>query len=115
MDVVQFSSSPKGHRGQRGFTLIEIMVVVVILGILAAMVVPKVLDRPDQARATAARQDISGLMQALKLYRLDQGRYPSQAQGLKVLASALPMPRRATGARTWSACPTTPGASPTST
>ncbi|PXC02711.1 type II secretion system protein GspG, partial [Pseudomonas aeruginosa] len=86
MDVVQFSSSPKGHRGQRGFTLIEIMVVVVILGILAAMVVPKVLDRPDQARATAARQDISGLMQALKLYRLDQGRYPSQAQGLKVLA-----------------------------
>ena len=62
------------------------MVVVVILGILAAMVVPKVLDRPDQARATAARQDISGLMQALKLYRLDQGRYPSQARGLKVLA-----------------------------
>lgn len=70
---------------QRGFTLIEIMVVVVILGILAAMVVPKVLDRPDQARATAARQDIAGLMQALKLYRLDNGSYPSAAQGLKVL------------------------------
>lgn len=78
MDGVRLAS-------QRGFTLIEIMVVVVILGILAAMVVPKVLDRPDQARATAARQDIAGLMQALKLYRLDQGRYPSQAQGLKVL------------------------------
>ena len=72
-------------RRQRGFTLIEIMVVVVILGILAAMVVPKVLDRPDQARATAARQDIAGLMQALKLYRLDNGSYPSAAQGLKVL------------------------------
>ncbi len=83
MDVVQFSSSPKGHRGQRGFTLIEIMVVVVILGILAAMVVPKVLDCPDQARATAARQDISGLMQALKLYRLDQGRYPEPGAGLE--------------------------------
>ncbi|WP_236180179.1 type II secretion system major pseudopilin GspG [Pseudomonas mosselii] len=70
---------------QQGFTLIEIMVVVVILGILAAMVVPKVLDRPDQARATAARQDIGGLMQALKLYRLDNGAYPNQNQGLKVL------------------------------
>ncbi|MGE7991492.1 type II secretion system major pseudopilin GspG [Pseudomonas sp. NPDC089554] len=72
-------------RRQRGFTLIEIMVVVVILGILAAMVVPKVLDRPDQARATAARQDIAGLMQALKLYRLDHGSYPTQNDGLKVL------------------------------
>ena len=61
------------------------MVVVVILGILAAMVVPKVLDRPDQARATAAKQDIGGLMQALKLYRLDHGTYPSMNQGLKVL------------------------------
>ncbi|NIE73433.1 type II secretion system protein GspG [Pantoea sp. Tr-811] len=71
---------------EQGFTLIEIMVVVVILGILAAMVVPKVLDRPDQARATAARQDIAGLMQALKLYRLDNGSYPNQNQGLKVLA-----------------------------
>lgn len=74
-----------GKQGQKGFTLIEIMVVVVILGILAAIVVPKVLDRPDQARATAARQDIAGLMQALKLYRLDHGTYPSLAQGLKIL------------------------------
>jgi general secretion pathway protein G len=74
-----------GKQGQKGFTLIEIMVVVVILGILAAIVVPKVLDRPDQARATAARQDIAGLMQALKLYRLDHGTYPSLTQGLKVL------------------------------
>ena len=65
MDIAHFTSTPRGARGQRGFTLIEIMVVVVILGILAAMVVPKVLDRPDQARATAARQDIGGLLLAL--------------------------------------------------
>lgn len=70
---------------QTGFTLIEIMVVVVILGILAALVVPRVLDRPDQARAVAARQDISGIMQALKLYRLDNGRYPTTEQGLRAL------------------------------
>lgn len=70
---------------QTGFTLIEIMVVVVILGILAALVVPRVLDRPDQARAVAARQDIAGIMQALKLYRLDNGRYPSAEQGLRAL------------------------------
>lgn len=72
-------------RRQTGFTLIEIMVVVVILGILAALVVPRVLDRPDQARAVAARQDISGIMQALKLYRLDNGRYPTTEQGLRAL------------------------------
>ncbi|MBV7482802.1 type II secretion system major pseudopilin GspG [Bordetella sp. BOR01] len=80
---------------QQGFTLIEIMVVIVIMGILAALVVPRVLDRPDQARRVAARQDISGLMQALKLYRLDSGRYPSTAQGLKALVE------RPEGARNW--------------
>lgn len=107
MEIAPLTSPLPGPRGQRGFTLIEIMVVVVILGILAAMVVPKVLDRPDQARATAAKQDIGGLMQALKLYRLDHGSYPSMNQGLKV---ARPTPRTATGAPTWSACPTTRGA-----
>ncbi|MEE4677334.1 type II secretion system major pseudopilin GspG [Pseudomonas alliivorans] len=85
MEVARIKQRPAGRRAQAGFTLIEIMVVVVILGILAAIVVPKVLDRPDQARATAARQDIGGLMQALNLYRLDNGRYPNQNQGLKVL------------------------------
>ncbi|WP_347565325.1 type II secretion system major pseudopilin GspG [Bordetella petrii] len=80
---------------QQGFTLIEIMVVIVIMGILAALVVPRVLDRPDQARRVAARQDISGLMQALKLYRLDNGRYPSAAQGLQALV------QRPDGARNW--------------
>ena len=83
-------------RGQRGFTLIEIMVVVVILGILAALIVPKVMGRPDEARVTAARQDISTLMQALKLYRLDNQRYPTTDQGLLALVqkpTTQPVPR----------------------
>ena len=72
-------------RQQRGFTLIEIMVVVVILGILAALVVPKVMSRPDEARIVAAKQDIQALAQALKLYRLDNQRYPTSEQGLQAL------------------------------
>ena len=60
---------------QRGFTLIEIMVVVVIMGILAALVVPKLIGRTDDARVTAARQDIATIMQGLKLYKLDNQRY----------------------------------------
>lgn len=76
---------PKNRPHQTGFTLIEVMVVVVILGILAALVVPKVMSRPDEARVAAARQDIGGLLQALKLYRLDNRRYPSTEQGLQAL------------------------------
>lgn len=72
---------------QRGFSLIEIMVVVVIMGVLAALVVPNVMDRPDQARVVAAKQDIGAIMQALKLYRLDHGRYPSNEQGLNALVA----------------------------
>jgi len=72
---------------QRGFTLIEIMVVVVIMGILAALVVPKLMGRTDDARITAARQDIATLMQALKLYRLDNQRYPTTEQGLQALVA----------------------------
>src|SRR5450759_1320738 len=70
-----------------GFTLIEVMVVVVILGILAALSVPKIMNRPDDARVIAARQDISALMQALKLYRLDNQIYPSTDQGLQALVA----------------------------
>ena len=70
---------------RRGFTLLEVMVVVVILGILAALVVPKILSRPDDARVIAAKQDIASLMEALKLYRLDNQRYPSTEQGLQAL------------------------------
>ena len=72
---------------QRGFTLLEVMVVVVILGILAALVVPKIISRPDEARAIAAKQDIASLMQALKLYRLDNQRYPTTEQGLQALVA----------------------------
>jgi general secretion pathway protein G len=72
---------------QRGFTLIEIMVVVVIMGILAALVVPKLMGRTDDARITAARQDIATLVQALKLYKLDNQRYPTTQQGLQSLIS----------------------------
>ena len=70
---------------QRGFTLIEIMVVVVIMGILAALVVPKLMGRADDARIAAAKQDISTMMQALKLYKLDNQRYPTTEQGLTAL------------------------------
>ena len=70
---------------QSGFTLIEIMVVVVILGILAAIVVPKVMDRPDAARVTKAKQDIRALESALNLYKLDNFNYPSTDQGLEAL------------------------------
>ncbi|MGE5524067.1 MAG: type II secretion system major pseudopilin GspG [Rhodospirillaceae bacterium] len=72
---------------QAGFTLIELMVVVAILGILAALVVPKIMSRPDEARVVAARQDIATLAQALKLYRLDNRRYPTTEQGLQALVS----------------------------
>jgi general secretion pathway protein G len=72
---------------QSGFTLIEVMVVVVILGILAAIVVPRVMDRPDTARITKARQDIRALESALNLYKLDNFVYPNTDQGLEALVS----------------------------
>jgi len=77
--------APRTRDRSRGFTLIEIMVVIVILGVLAALVVPRVLDRPDEARAVAAKSDIASIMQALKLYRLDNQRYPTSEQGLNAL------------------------------
>jgi general secretion pathway protein G len=72
---------------QAGFTLIELMVVLVIIGVLAALIVPNVLDRADDARVTAARTDVNNIMQALKLYKLDNQRYPSSEQGLQALVA----------------------------
>lgn len=70
-----------------GFTLIEILVVVVIVGILGAIIVPNLLGRPDQARITAAQSDIRALANALDIYRLDNFQYPSTDQGIEALAS----------------------------
>ena len=81
---------------QRGFSLIEIMVVVVILGILASIVVPKIISRPDEARTVKAKQDVLSIENALDLYKLDNGVYPSTDQGLAALVespSSNPVPR----------------------
>lgn len=79
---------PKPSRALRpaaGFTLIEVMVVVIILGVLAAIAVPRIMDRPDEARVTKAQHDIRALSSALNLYRLDNYRYPTTDQGLEAL------------------------------
>ncbi len=82
-------------RKQKGFTLIELMVVVVILAILAAFVVPMVMDRPDEARTVKAKQDIASISSALNLYKLDNYHYPTTDQGLEALVkkpTAEPVP-----------------------
>ncbi len=91
--IITKTSSTNGYRQCKrdcnwlacGFTLIELMVVLVIIGVLAALIVPNVLDRADDARVEAARVDVNNLMQALKLYRLDNQRYPTAEQGLQAL------------------------------
>jgi general secretion pathway protein G len=84
------------RRGGRGFTLIELMVVIVILGILAGLIIPRIMGRPDEARQTKARIMIEGIETAMKLYRLDNGFYPTTEQGLRALVEAStiqPVPR----------------------
>jgi general secretion pathway protein G len=83
-------------RRVRGFTLIEILVVIVIIGILATLLVPKLMSRPDEARVVAAKSDIQTILQALKIYRLDNGRYPTTEQGLQALVkkpTTTPLPK----------------------
>ncbi len=88
---------PTSPKPVTGFTLLEVMFVVVILGILGALIIPNFIGRPDEARVTAARIDIQQIANALELYRLDNGYYPSTEQGLQALVSkpsGYPEPRR---------------------
>ena len=90
------SALSRSRQRGAGFTLIELMVVLVIIGVLGALIVPNLLDRTDDARATAARTDVNNIVQALKLYKLDNLRYPTAGQGLQALIarpSAPPEPR----------------------
>ena len=75
------------RRKARGFTLLELMVVIVIIGVLAALIAPNIISRVAQAKITAAQADISTLMNQLKTYKLDNGRYPSTDQGLQALVA----------------------------
>jgi general secretion pathway protein G len=75
------------NRSQLGFTLIEVMVVIAIIGIMATLIVPQIMSKPDEARVIAAKLDINSIVQALKLYRLDNGRYPTTEQGLSALVA----------------------------
>ena len=104
-----------GHKRQGGFTLIEILVVVVIVGILGAIIVPNLLGRPDQARITAAESDVRSIAVALDLYRLDNFVYPSTEQGLEALVrkpAGFPEPKNYSPDAYMKSLPTDPWGSP---
>jgi general secretion pathway protein G len=79
--------TPRVPRGHGGFTLLEVLVVVAILAILAAIITPKIMKRPEEARRTKAILDINAIETALNMYRLDNGNYPSTEQGLDALVT----------------------------
>lgn len=81
------NAQARSRAGEAGFSLLELMVVVVILSILALVIVPRVIDRPDQARVARARTDIASIANAVNLYRLDNFRYPTTEQGLQALVT----------------------------
>lgn len=82
------TAETRNYRGDEGFSLLELMVVVVIMSILALVIVPRIIDRPDQARIARVQSDLATLQNAIKLYRLDNLRYPTTEQGLQALVSA---------------------------
>ena len=118
MNPVKLKAPMKPNASSRrttGFTLIEILVVVVIIGILGAVIVPNLLSRPDQARITAAQQDLRALGSALDMYRLDNFQYPSTDQGLDALVSqpsGFPEPKNWNPDGYIKALPTDPWGSP---
>jgi len=82
------TSKPEKIKKQQGFTLIELMVVIVILGILAGLIVPRIMGRPEEAKQLKAKLQIESLETSLKLYKLDNGTYPTTDQGLQALVEA---------------------------
>jgi general secretion pathway protein G len=92
-----FEMEPPRRQGEKGFTLIELMIVVVILGILATLLIPRIMERPEEARMMKARVDIKTIESALKLYKLDNGTYPTTEQGLLALIKkpeSAPLPKQ---------------------